>query len=160
MSWDQGPIEITDSEIDPEQIMDEIRSQLNQSRMDVNQKQRTLPSFRGAVYPQKPDDIVYDITFYEILDEINQVKRQTGTTLDIRESSINRIPLIGRLWQKLQIQLHRPALFYANRAADRQAELNAQLVEILNKLYAANQEQQREINSLKDALKQFRQTDQ
>jgi hypothetical protein len=156
---DQNPRPIEDFEVDPQKIMSEIQSRLRQSRRDAAPRQQSLPSFSPATYPDKPHDIPYDMALYQLLDLANADHSQTGTTLDIRESWLSRVPLLGGLWRDVQIRLHGPALFYANLVADRQAQINSQLVEILNKLLAANQEQQREINSLKDELKQLRQQD-
>jgi hypothetical protein len=122
--------------------------------------QQNQLTFGAATYPNKPDDISYDMALYRHLDLANIEHSQTGTTLDIRDSAISRVPIIGRLWRELQIWHQGPALFYANRVAERQAQINGQLVKILNTLLSANQEQQREINCLREELKHLRQEDQ
>ncbi len=156
---DQLPAAIEDSLIDPEQIMSDIRERLTQFREDKAYDDHPLPSYGDATYPDKPDDIPYDMELYHHLDLANVKQSQTGTSLDIRDNAINRVPIIGSLWRSLQTKLHGPALYYANRAAERQALINGELVEVLNRLLASLQGQQREIDALKEELRRLHQQD-
>jgi len=151
-SFDVGPTAIDDPEIDPEQIMRGIREQiLGTSTKHFNGERSYLASKR-ATYPDKPDDITYDLDLYHHLDRVNQGWSQIGTTIELEEGAFSRLPLLGNLWRMLRLKLHGPALFYANRVAEQQKAVNEEMVEILNQLQAANQEQQREINALREEL--------
>lgn len=149
---DVGPIPINDSEVNPQEIMAEIRSKLIESSHNIPDKQL-------QTYPEKPYDIPYDLELYQRLEQLKEEYKLTGTELDVRESGISHLPLIGRLWQKIQRALHGPGHYYTNRAADRQAEINGQIFQILSMLMAANQERQREIIRLREELIQLREDD-
>lgn len=156
----QPPIPIDDPQIDPQQIMKDISAQLAHARDEALVRRGPEPIYKPGSYPEKPDDIPYDPHFYQFMDELKKGQIKTSTELDIRESAIGRLPLIGGIWKRLQISFHGPALFYANRVADRQAAINTQFFEAISKLVAANQEQQREILRLREALNQQLDTDQ
>jgi len=145
-----------DPEIDPERIMIEIREQISGIRKDLSFDDRSFPSFGAATYPDKPDDITYDLELYQHLNLVNQEWSQTGTTFDLKESAFSRLPILGDLWRALQLRMHGPALFYANRVAERQMAINGEVVEVLNRLVATSQGQQREINTLREELKKLR----
>ena len=151
-----GPLAIDDPDIDPEQIMRGIRERITGLNVSISDDERSFPAFNGATYPDKPDDITYDLDLYHHLDLANQEWSRTGTTLEFRESAISRLPLLGDLWRNLQLKLQGPALFYANRVAERQMAINGEMVEVLNRLLAANQGQKREINALREELNQLR----
>ncbi len=158
-SIDEGkptPIPIEDFEVDPKEIMAEIQSKLLDSGRLFEGEHPQLPPYHRTNYPEKPDDIPYDLGLYQLLDSIKQNLKLTGTELDIRESGFSRLPIIGRLWRKMQWMLHGPAHYYANRTAERQAEINGQVFQILSKLLAENQERQREIARLQEELEQLR----
>ncbi len=156
----QLPVAIEDTEIDPEQIMSVIRERLAYVRGDKANDGQSFPAYGASTYPDKPDDIPYDVQLYHHLDLVNREQSQNGTNFDFKESAFSRIPIIGKLWRRLQIKLHGPALHYANRVAERQAVINGEMVAVLNMLLSANQGQQREINALKVELKRFREQDQ
>lgn len=156
----QLPVAIEDKEIDPEQIMSVIRERLAYVRGDKAYDGQSYPAYGAATYPDKPDDILYDVQLYHHLDLANREQSQIGTNFDFKENAFSRLPIIGNLWRRLQMNLHGPALHYANRVAERQAVINGELVTVLNMLLADNQGQQREINALKEELKRYRQQDQ
>ena len=58
------------------------------------------------------------------------------------------LPLLGRLWRLVRAQFHSAILFYVNRAAAHQAQLNNHLVSVLNEQTRLIQAQQAAIADL------------
>ncbi|MDX1416461.1 MAG: hypothetical protein R3293_19835, partial [Candidatus Promineifilaceae bacterium] len=93
----QIPIQEIDSDIDPEQILDAIRKRIVEAKAANSYDDHQFPAFGGITYPDKPDDIMYDLDLYRHLDWVNQEWSHTGTSYELGESAISRLPLIGKL---------------------------------------------------------------
>lgn len=141
-------IEIRDSQIDPQQIVARIREGLEQRRQALGHSTIFMPSFDGAAPPPKPRDIPYNPELYHHLYYVNKTFADVDTEPLIAESPATRIPVAGKLWQRVRLFAHQLVLFYVNRAVGHNVKVNHHLVNIANALTADNQRQQREIADL------------
>lgn len=126
----------------------------NRIRQAQHAKQHTR-SLRNAklLYPAKPADIPYNTQLYQHLDTAKNSITTYSRDLQIAENSLAKVPLLGKVVQAIQRQLHQIALFYTNRAMRHQLEINEHLLESLGQLTLENQKQQRIIAELQEQLK-------
>jgi uncharacterized coiled-coil protein SlyX len=149
---DDDLIEIHDPEIDPAQLMAEIRQRIEQRRQQAGYTPQRFPTFGGTTYPGRPLDIPYDPTLYHALELLNKSYAEAPTEAVVVPSPATRVPLLGNLWQLIRTQAHGLVLFYVNRAVKHELNVNRQIVSTLNLLTATVQEQQREIMALQAEL--------
>ena len=149
-------IEIHDPEIDPAQIMEQIRQRIRQRREELGYEQRTFPTFEAAAYPGEPDDMPYDLTLYRHLRLANKTYIRSRAEVELTPSPATRLPILGRLWGLIRAQAHHLVLFYITRDVAQQTEVNRHLVGVLNRLTALSQEQQRAIKALQAEVEALR----
>lgn len=70
-------------------------------------------------------------------------------------SPATRVPLLGRLWQAVRGQFHGLILFYVNRYASHEAQLDNHLVSVLNELTRTVAAQQAEIEALRAEVRRL-----
>lgn len=145
-------IEIHDPEIDPAEIMAQIRERIQQRRVELGYESQRFISFGGAQYPGRPDDVPYDPDFYDHLEMANELYLQVDTEIDLQSSPATRVPILGHLWGSIREQAHRLVIFYVNRATTHQANINREIIGVLNKLASINLEQQRALMKLQDEI--------
>lgn len=149
--------EIHDPEIDPHQIMEQIRERIRRRREELGYEKRTFPTFGAAAYPGEPDDIPYDPDLHHHLRLANEMYAQVEVGAVLAPSPATRIPVLGRLWQLVRSEAHNLVLFYVNRAIAHQTDVNRHLVSVLNRLTALSQEQQRTIMALQAEIEALHQ---
>jgi hypothetical protein len=110
------------------------------------------------LYPSRPADIPYDVELYRQLERAKHKIPKFDRDLEVSASKLDKLPLLGQLWQGMRQQLHRISLFYVNRASKHQAEVNWHLVEAVGRLTAVTQQQQRQINDLQQQVDQLQKT--
>jgi hypothetical protein len=151
-------IEIHDPEIDPQALMAEIRRRLRQRREELGYDRRVFPTFGATVpMPEPPADIKHAPNLYHHLRQANKLYGDAETTPVLAASPATRVPVLGPLWRLIRAQAHGLVLFYVNRAVAQQFSVNRYLVNVLNELTAASQEQQRTIERLESELERLRQ---
>ena len=150
-------IEIHDPEIDPAQIMEQIRDRIRRRREELGHEQRVFPAFGAAACPGEPDDVPYDPDLYYHLRLANEVYTRAETAATLTPSLATRMPVLGRLWRLIRGEAHNLVLFYVNRAIAHQTSVNRHLVSALNRLTALSQEQQRTIVALQEEIAALRQ---
>lgn len=134
-----------------EQLFDELMANIEQAVADAAQQEETAPRrYPHVVYPGRPFDIPYDPTLYHHLETALALAHAFPRRLELAPSRLDGWPLIGRIWGGLRRQAHSVALFYANRAARHQAEVNRHLLEAVGRLTAVVQQQQRQIAALQE----------
>lgn len=148
-------IEIRDPEIDPTQIMQEIRSRVAKRRQEAGYEEKRFPTYGGMGYPGEPTDIPYDPNFYTSLREANEQFSRFDLGANLASSPTTRLPLIGGLWARLRREVHNLVLFYVNRSARQQITVNRALVQVVNQLAAQSQEQQRQVEILKRRVQEL-----
>lgn len=150
-------IEIHDPEIDPEEIMEEIRARIQERRQELGYVTKQFSTFGGAQFPGRPDDMPYDPDFYDHLELANELYIQVPTEADLQPSPALRIPLLGPLWAMIREQAHGLTLYYVNRSLSHQTGVNREIIGVLNKMTEISLDQQRTINSMQaeiDALRE------
>ncbi len=149
-------IEIHDPEIDPAQIMEQIRARIQRRREELGYPRVVFPTFGAAAYPGEPEGEEYDADLYYHLRRANQQYHQLGVEMVLAPSPRSRIPLIGPLWDRIRREAHNLVLFYVNKLAQRQLIVNRHLVSTLNRMAVQLQEQQRQIRALQEELRKLR----
>ncbi|RME35161.1 MAG: hypothetical protein D6793_07665 [Thermoflexia bacterium] len=149
-------IEIRDPEIDPSQIMEQIRARIQRRREELGYPRMVFPTFGVAAYPGEPEGEEYDADLYYHLRQANKHYHQLGVEMLIVPSHRSRIPLLGPLWDRIRREAHNLVLFYVNKLAQRQLVVNRHLVSTLNRMAVQLQEQQRQIRTLQEELRKLR----
>lgn len=146
-------IEINDPEVNAEQIMTELRQRIQKRREEVGYEQRTFPTFGAATpLPEATTDLPAAGSLYHHLRQANQLYNQVETAPLLAPSQATRLPVVGRLWQIVRDQAHQLILFYVNRYATHQTNVNRHLVSVANELTRQNQEQQQAIRRLQEQV--------
>jgi hypothetical protein len=149
-------IEIRDPEIDPTQIVSQIRTRIIQRRAELGYEDRSFPAFDLASYPGEPNDIPFDQNLYHYLRLANTSYNQIEVDPLLAASPATRLPVIGPLWQRVRSQVHSLVLFYVNMAGGNQISVNRHLVSVLNRLTLVTQDQQRTIQDLQAEVADLR----
>lgn len=151
-------VEIHDPELDPQQLMAEIRQRIRQRRLEMGYEERHFPTFGAAVVcPEPPDDLPYPPDLYHHLRQANDLYASVETGSILAPSPATRVPILGRIWKLIREQAHGLVLFYVNRSVAHQVNVNRHLVSVLNQLTLQNQEQARQIAALEAQIKALRQ---
>ncbi len=149
-------IEIHDPEIDPGQIMDQIRERIRRRREELGYERRTFPTFGATAYPGEPADMPYDPDLYHHLRLVNETFAPIDTRPVLASSPSTRVPILGRLWQRIRGEAHNLVLFYVNRAVAHQTDVNRHLISVINRLTALSQEQQRAMAALRKEVESLK----
>ena len=149
-------LEINDEELDTAKLMALVRERVRQRRETLGRHRRAFPTFELIQFPGEPEGQPYDANLYFHLRVANEIYAQMETEPDLPPSPATRLPLIGKLWQRLRPALHVLVLIYVNRAAAQQVRVNRHLVSVLNKLTALTQEQQQALRVLQAEVAELR----
>ncbi len=150
-----GVIEIHDPEIDPAQIMEQIRDRVRQRRKESDYPRRMLPMFGAAAYPGEPEK--GDPELYYHLRQANELYYQIGVEATLASSPATRLPILGPVWKLIRREAHNLVLFYLGKLTQQQVTVNRHLVSTLNRMVVQMQEQQAEIKTLRQELEQLQQ---
>ncbi len=149
-------IEINDPQIDPDQIMAEIRRHIQKRRQELGYEPQRFISYGGAQFPGRPEDLPYDPDFYNHLEMANKLYLEVETEIDLQPSAATRVPILGRLWQFIREQAHNLSIYYVNRAVVHQTHVDREIIGVLNKLAVINREQQRKMVKLQEEIETLR----
>lgn len=149
---------ITDSEIDSSAIMTEIGRRITERRKTVGLPEAQFPTFEGTQLATIPDDLPsYDPNIYYNLKLISEHYPTMPTEMLITEHSPVPLPIPMKWRSWIRRQLHGLVLFYTNRLADHQTEMNRLTVTLLNLLTLENQRQQQELFQLRQEVAHLKQ---
>ncbi|HQE92793.1 MAG TPA: hypothetical protein PLH19_08460 [Anaerolineae bacterium] len=148
-------IEIHDPEIDPAQIMEQIRERIQQRREVLGYPSQTFPTFGATSFPGEPRDEEYDSDLYYHLRHANEYYARLDVELLLAPSPHTRVPLLGSLWNRLRRDAHNLVLFYVNRLAQHQVTVNRHIVSVLNRMVVQIQEQQHQIRELQAEVRRL-----
>jgi hypothetical protein len=144
---------IDDAEIDPQQLVEQIRKRIARRRQELGYEQRHFPTFGAATScPEPPGDMPYDPDLYHHLRRANELYPNPETGVALAPSPATQLPLLGRLWAMIREQAHGLVLFYVNRSLAHQTTVNRHVTSVLNQLVSEMAEAQREIRELKSDL--------
>jgi hypothetical protein len=149
-------LEVHSAGIDQGQLMTRVDDRVKQRRAEIGMDKTRFPSFDGVPYPGTPDGVEYDPDLYHHLRLANKYYIEIETEPVLEASPATRIPLAGRLWSSVRLHAHHLVLFYVNRAARHEVEVNRHMVSVLNALAMANTEQGETIRKLENQLESIR----
>lgn len=149
-------VEIQDPEIDPDWLMEQIRERIRRRREERGYERKSFPSYGAAAYPGEPEGEDYDADLYYHLKRANRLYVDLGVDLTLAPSPMTRLPIVGRIWERVRREAHHLVLFYVGKLAQRQVTVNRHLVSTLNRLVVQLQEQQRLIRALEADLERLR----
>ncbi len=112
IGYQDGPVEV-------EVIMERIRDYLATKQG----KERVRPPRQAAA------GRIFDHDVYDELFQLNQTYDRTFVAPYLTPV---KVPLVGKLWQRVRGLAHALVVFYVNRAAETQARINASAVRVLN----------------------------
>jgi hypothetical protein len=144
-------LEIDDPELDPAEIMEQIRSRIRHRREALGDPRDDFPTFGAAAYPGEPEGD-FDVDLYYHLRQANEAYPQVGVGSDLASSAMTRLPLIGRLWTRVRREAHNLVLFYLNKLAGQQAAVNRHLVSVLNRMAVHMEAQEMELKRLREEV--------
>lgn len=131
------------------QVMQHIQTQIEKVRTSHNHH---IPKSTKILFPGKPADIPYNLDLYAYLETIQILIPSYKTEQQLKQTALNKVPIIGKLVKIIQTQLHQVARFYVNRSLGHQQEVNNHLFECLAQLTIESQKQQRMICHLQTQL--------
>ncbi len=149
-------IEIRDPEIDPAQIMEQIRERIRRRREGLGYPRQEFPAFGAAAYPGEPEGEKFDVDLYYHLRKVNDLYYQIGVAASLMPSPVTQLPLLGRLWQRVRREAHNLVLFYLGKLARQQVAVNRHLVSTLNRMVVQLQEQQEELWAVREEIERLR----
>lgn len=152
---DDDLIEIQDPEIDPSQIMEQIRQRMQRRREEMEYPNKEFPPFGAAAYPGEPEAADYDNELYYHLRKANELYYQIGIEPTLAPSPVTQLPILGPLWRRIRQEAHNLVLFYVGKLARRQLAVNRHLVSTLNRMVAQFQEQQRLLDALRNEIERL-----
>lgn len=114
--------EQTDSPINVEQIMQEIRAEILAQKQGQTAGEKLNLPMAGRRFPPE---------FYEHLYQANMSFDEIQVSLQIQKSTT---PLIGPWIDRVKLALHQLVLFYVQQVAQKQMEVNKQILGALNSL--------------------------
>ncbi len=148
-------LELDDPQLSAPELMAEIDRRVAQREAEHGRFQPHFPTF-GHVSPMPdPTDAQFAPNLYHHLHTLNHLDAPP-TLPELAASPATRIPILGRLWGLLRGHLHNLVLFYVNRNAAYNTQVNSHLINTLNELTRLTQEQQQEIDLLRAKIAALR----
>jgi hypothetical protein len=147
-------IEIQDPEIDPAQIMEQIRERIHRRRKELGYLQREFPPFGAAAYPGEPEGEDFDADLYYHLRKANDLYYQIGVEPSLAPSPATQLPILGHLWRQIRQEAHNLVLFYVGKLACQQLAVNRHTVSALNRMAVQIQALHEEIAKLRGQSEQ------
>jgi hypothetical protein len=151
-----GLIEIHDPEINPAQIMDQIRERIRQRRLELGEPRQAFSTFGAAVYPGEPQGRDFDAELYYHLRRANDLYYQIGVQAELAPSPATQLPLVGRVWEQIRREAHNLVIFYLGKLVRQQVAVNRHLVSTLNRMAAESQAQRAELEAVRAEIERLR----
>ena len=145
-------IEIHDPEIEPSEIVAQIRERIRARRQALGYPRQQFPTFGAAAYPAELETENADADLAYHLRRANDLYYALGVKPALSPSPATRIPLLGRLWASVRREAHNLVLFYLGKLAQKQVGVNRHLVSTLNRLAVQVHEQQQELRELDERV--------
>jgi len=149
-------IEIHDPEIDPVQIMEQIRERVRRRREELGYAEREFPAFGIAAYPGEPEGEGFDVSLYHHLRRANDLYCEIGVGVLLAESPATRLPILGPLWERIRRGAHSLVVFYLGELARRQVAVNRHVVSTLNRMAVQLQALREEVERQREQMDSFR----
>jgi len=129
---DSDPIAnlIEGSDIDAEAIMQQIRARIRARRAEAKARGLDFEAYADGLYPLSPDATL-SRDLHEAVRRLGLGYDKVSVELALTET---RLPLIRGLVQRVRAAFHALVLFYVNRLAARQIQVNEQTTRALTAL--------------------------
>ena len=153
-------IELHDSQISSAELVCEVAARAQRRRVDQGTVKIDLPAFGAST--RAPDEGATRedvIRLHYYLRQLEQLPAPE-TQPELAASSATRVPLLGRLWQLIRREAHNLVLFYVNRTVAHNTVTNRHVFSALNEAAALIEEQQAEIERLREELAQLKDEEQ
>lgn len=152
-STTEDEVETRTSEIDVDAIMATIRRTI-QSRWAKDLHQATyFPEFEEFTCPEEPANDEHNPLLYFLLRELNQTYApRFQVEPELAPLRLNKLPIVGSLWNSVRGHLHRLSIFYVNKIAGKMTGYNRYVITILNLITSQDQKRETEVAELKQRL--------
>jgi hypothetical protein len=141
--------EIESSSPNIDAIMAEIRGRAQSHREGSAYQPDEFPDLEEMTCPTEPSDDQHSPLLYFHLRQVNQSFIVFQIGLDLRPSGLDRLPVIGPVWDNLRRHLHSLSVFYVNKVAEPLISFNRHIVTILNIMTHQAQKRDAELADLK-----------
>lgn len=149
MQTDEHWLTINDAGLSAAELERETARRVQQRRQVLGTIHPTFPEF-GTLSPMPELSLQYAALAHH-LQMANELEPPPMSPV-LAESPATRMPLLGSLWQLVRRQFHELILFYVNRSASHETRLDNHLISALNELTRIVQEQQVEIDRLRQQI--------
>lgn len=149
---DHQLVEITDPDIDPEQIMVSIRHRMRAERKERQYDLQNFPEFGQTAMLDELADLNVDAELLRHIQRANESNAAFDMSPVVVDSPATRVPILGRLWRLIRSNAHQLVLFYINRATKQQISVNKEMLNVINRMTVLLHEQQELIDELRVRL--------
>ena len=150
MQENESWLKIDDPQMTSTALEAEVAGRVAQRRVVLGEIRPKFPIF-GILSP--PPQVTLDNqALAHHLRQLNELAPVPTAPLLVA-SPATRVPLLGSLWQLVRKQFHELILFYVNRAASHETQVDNYLINTLNELTRIIQSQQEEIERLQDEIR-------
>ncbi len=150
MQENESWLKIDDPQMTSTALEAEVAGRVAQRRVVLGEIRPKFPTF-GILSP--PPQVTLDNqALAHHLRQLNELEPVPTAPLLVA-SPATRVPLLGSLWQLVRKQFHELILFYVNRAASHETQVDNYLINTLNELTRIIQSQQEEIERLQDEIR-------
>ena len=154
-STDTPWIVIHDEYLSSEELVREVERRVAQRRAQLGAVSLVFPTFGYVTdYPDVPLAKRVSPHLYYYLEQANKMP-PPAVEPQLAPSPATRTPILGRLWQRIRGEMHNLILFYVNKSVRDQNRVNASLISTLNELTRVIQDQQSEIDALRDEVRRL-----
>ena len=147
-------LEFNDDELSAESLEAEIEKSLDpQLAEKINQTVNAIPRF----VPSEGASAPINSAIKHHLAGAKRALESAETAANLASSPATSVPVLGRLWGRIRGQMHELILFYVNRAGATHGRVDGQLIQAVETLSAIVEQQQQEIESLKQQVEEHKQ---
>jgi len=137
--------EIEGSDLDVDAVMDELDARIRTRRAEAQARGLDFEAYAGGLYP-RPQGAILSSTLYEAVHTLDAGCARLDVEIALAERPL---PIIGGLLHRLRASLHELVLFYVNRLAAQQVQVNKQTTRAL---LALVRDLEAEVHSLRARL--------
>lgn len=140
---------------DVDVIMATIRREMQKRREQGIYQTGRFSEFEDVTCPEEPEGDEHNPLLYFHLRQVNQPYTRFNVELDLSPSRLDRLPVIGLLWNSLRRHLHSLSIFYVGKVVHPMITFNRHLVTILNVVVRQGQQRDAELTELKQRLSEL-----
>ena len=149
----QNQVEIHASGIDVDEIMTTIRHNIQHRQKTSHRTPINFPEFEELICPEEPADGEHSALLYFLLREMNQTHTPPLQAIpELTPSPMDKLPILGYLWNMLRRHLHGLSIFYTNKLGRQIVTHLRYPVVVLNLMTRLNQKREAELVELKQRV--------